>query len=414
MTTRTIGVVAGAWLLTGASAWAQDWPQWRGANRDNKVAGFIEPKTWPKELTKQWSVAVGQGDSSPVLVGDKLYVFGRVGAEEVLACLDAANGKELWKSGYKAQEVPTKPAGGIHAGPRSTPTVADGKVCSFGARGMLRCVDAAKGDVLWEKDTGKYPGFYTSSSPLIVDGLCIVCLGGDKAGEIAAFNLVDGSAKWSWTGGAAPYGSPVLMTAGGTRQVIAQMSGAGKGKGTPCTLVSVNLADGKKLWDFSFGSGYSDTMATPIVNGDELIYSAPTGGTIALKVAKKDDTFTATSLWKKKDAAHKYNTPVLRDGVLYGLSAKDSSLFCMNAETGERLWTDTTARGQCGHVLSAGPVLLSLSSDMYLIAFQPDKTGYRELGRYKVAETQPWAAPLIVGNRVYVKDQNKLTLWTIE
>jgi outer membrane protein assembly factor BamB len=157
-------------------------------------------------------------------------------------------------------------------------------------------------------------------------------------------------------------------------------------------------------------------MPTPIVDGATVIYSAPTGGTVALKIAKEDGTFTAATLWKKSDAAHKYNTPVLRGGLLYGLTAKGkgSALFCMDIQNGETLWTDSTPRGQCGHVLDAGPVLVALSSDMYLVAFEPDKKGYREVARYPVAETQPWAAPLIAGNRVFVKDQNSLMLWTIE
>jgi hypothetical protein len=109
---------------------------------------------------------------------------------------------------------------------------------------------------------------------------------------------------------------------------------------------------------------------------------------------------------------------VLTGGALYGLTAKGkgggSALFCMGAQSGETLWTDSTARGQCGHILDCGAVLLCLSSDMYLVAFAPDKKGYHEVARYKVAETQPWAAPIVAGNRVYVKDQNSLTLWTLE
>jgi outer membrane protein assembly factor BamB len=92
---RTIGV--SFVLLLGAGVRAQDWPQWRGPNRDNKVTGFTEPKTWPKELTKKWQVAVGVGESSPVLAGGKIYVFARVGDEEVILCLDATSGKEIWK-----------------------------------------------------------------------------------------------------------------------------------------------------------------------------------------------------------------------------------------------------------------------------------------------------------------------------
>src|SRR5437763_15663144 len=76
---------------------AQDWPQWRGANRDARAAGFDAPKTWPKELTKKWSVTVGDGVASPALVGDKIYVFARQGGAEITRCLEAGTGKELWQ-----------------------------------------------------------------------------------------------------------------------------------------------------------------------------------------------------------------------------------------------------------------------------------------------------------------------------
>src|SRR5215203_48466 len=98
---RTIGMFVGcAVFLTAGVAKAQDWPQWRGANRDAKATGFTAPRTWPKELTQKWKVTVGDGVATPSLVGDKLYVFARQGGSEVFRCLDAATGKELWIDKY--------------------------------------------------------------------------------------------------------------------------------------------------------------------------------------------------------------------------------------------------------------------------------------------------------------------------
>src|SRR2546422_531974 len=157
MNMRWVVVVAAGFGMFSVAAGAADWPQWRGPNRDNKVEGFIAPATWPKELTKKWTVKVGYGDASPVLVGDKLYVFTRQGGDEVLSCLDAGSGKELWKDKYAAKEVTgaaikVGPRPG-HPGPRSTPTVAEGKICTFGASGVLSCLDAATGKLLWRKDS---------------------------------------------------------------------------------------------------------------------------------------------------------------------------------------------------------------------------------------------------------------------
>src|SRR6267142_4801419 len=122
-------LLAYAVLLGANCVWAQDWPQWRGPNRDNHVTGFTEPATWPKELTKKWKVTVGVGESSPVLVGDKIYVFSRQGGDEVTLCLDAADGKEVWKDKYPATAI--KGPASAYPGPRSTPAVGEGKVCTL-------------------------------------------------------------------------------------------------------------------------------------------------------------------------------------------------------------------------------------------------------------------------------------------
>src|SRR5438552_1600414 len=98
-------------LFLAAASSAADWPQWRGQNRDAKVTGFTPPATWPKELTKKWSVTVGDGVATPALVGDKIYAFARQGDEEVTTCLESGSGKLLWDETYKAGAGAGPPAG---------------------------------------------------------------------------------------------------------------------------------------------------------------------------------------------------------------------------------------------------------------------------------------------------------------
>jgi outer membrane protein assembly factor BamB len=406
----TTGVLASCVLLLAASgARAQDWPQWRGPNRDGKVAGFTAPKTWPKALTQKWTASVGDGVSSPVLVGNKVYAFGRQGGEEVITCLDAASGNVLWRDKYEA--VPVKgPAAGFgkvkFTGPRSTPAVAQGKVCTLGVGGVVSCVDAGTGKVVWRKDTRSKPRFFTSSSPLITNGLCIV-----YAGALTAYDLATGEEKWKWTGGETPYGSPVLMTVDGVKQVVTP--------GSDSTVVGVSLADGKLLWQFKFrGSGYSSSYGTPIIDGQTVVYCAPglrggPGSWMAFKVEKKGDRFEVTELWNKSPAPYQYNTPVRKGDLLFGLSA-GRNFFCADARSGKVLWTDQTTRGEAGGVVDAGSVILALTGNSELVAFEPSDKGYMEVARYKVSATSGLPYPIIAGNRVFVRSPDSLTLWAIE
>ena len=407
-TNRSIVVIASCVIVLIAScALAQDWPQWRGPNRDGKAGGFAAPQKWPTELTQKWKVTVGSGDATPALVGEKLYVFARQGAEEVTLCLNAGDGKEVWRDKYAAQAV-TGPAARQHPGPRSSPAVADGKVVTLGVAGVLSCLDAAGGKLIWRKDPFPrvVPRFFTASSPIIVDGMAIAQLGGKGNGAIIAFDLSTGNEKWKWAVEGPDYASPALLTAEGTKQIVTL---------TEKSIVAVGLADGKLLWQLPFApQGMAYNAATPIVDGQTVIYAGKGRGTKAVKIEKQGDGFAAKELWSNPDLAPQFNTPVLKDGLLFGLSDR-GNLYCINAKTGQTAWTDTARHGRgFAGVVSAGSALLALPSTSELIVFKPDGKEYAEIARYKVAETATYAHPVIAGNRVFVKDQDSLAMWIVQ
>ena len=406
-------VTVGCVILIGARCvFAQDWPQWRGPNRDGKTVTWLMepqtwPKTWPKELTQTWKTTVGLGDSTPALVGTKLYVFTRQGGDEVTLCLNAANGKELWKDKYAAQEVTG--AARRHPGPRSSPTVADGrKVVTLGVGGVLSCLDAATGRVVWRKDPFPkvVPRFFTSFSPIIVDGMVVAHLGGQGNGAIIAFNLYTGDEKWRWADEGPDYGSPVLLTVAGTKQVVAP---------TEKSIVGISVSDGTLLWQLaSVPPKRAYNAATPIVDGQTVIYAAKGRGIKAVKIEKQGSGFTANERWSNSELGVQFNTPVLRNGLLFGLSDR-GNLFCINARTGQTAWTDATQRdrGGFGPIVSAGSCLLALPSNGELMVFKPDGKRYDEIARYKVSETPTYAHPVISGNRVFIKDQETVTMFRI-
>ena len=403
-----ISVVAGALILISATGiLAQDWPQWRGANRDGKVTGFATPENWQIELTQKWQVTVGAGDATPALVGDKLYVFTRQGENEVVLCLNADDGKELWRDQYTAQAVTG--AAARHPGPRSSPSVTDGKVVTLGVGGILSCLDAATGKVVWRQDPfpGVVPKFFTAMSPMIVDGMCIAHLGGAGNGAIIAYDLNSGNEKWRWAGEGPEYASPVLLTVDNTKQIVTLAEKS---------IVGVGVADGKLLWQLPFvPQGRAYNAATPIVDGQTVIFTGASRGTKAVKIDKQGDSFVAKELWSNEEVAVQFNTPLLKEGLLFGLTNQDN-LFCLNAQTGQTAWLDTTRFGRGGFaaILDAGSNLLALASNSELIAFKPSSQEYTELARIKVADTPTYAHPVLVGNRIYVKDEETLTMWIIQ
>lgn len=404
LTNRTLALLLTC--LTASLAHAQDWPQWRGANRDGRSAGFNSPTTWPKELAKKWQVTVGDGDATPSLANGKLYVFARENGNEVARCLDAATGKELWQDKYETGAA-TGPASG-HAGPRSSPTVADGKVVTLGVRGTLSCLDAATGKKIWRKDDfkGSWPKFFTSSSPLVADGLCIAQLGGETDGAIAAYDVNTGDQKWKWAGDGTAYASPILATVDGTKVILAE---------TDKSLVAISLADGKPLWQTPYagrGMGGYNT-ATPIVDGQTVIYAGPGRGTKAVKLEKSGAEITAKDLWSNSDNSVQFSTPILKNGLIYALSGKDN-FFSLDAKDGKTLWTAPAGgRRGFGSLVDAGSVVLALTPNAQLTVLEPGEKEFKQLATYKVADSDTYAYPVPSGNRIYIKDQTSVTLWTL-
>jgi outer membrane protein assembly factor BamB len=463
-----------ALLVLAGIATAQDWPQWRGANRDAKASDFNAPATWPQQLTQKWKVTVGDGVASPAVVGDRVFVFARHEGDEIIRCLNAQTGDEIWQDRYAA-EAPRGPASG-YAGPRSSPTVADGKVVTLGVQNTLCCYDAATGKQLWRKDEfgNDVPRFSSSSSPIIVNGMCVAQLGGqEEGGGIIAFDLASGNERWRWTGDSPAYGSPVLMSVGGAEFIITP---------TDKNLVAISL-DGKLLWEMPYEQGRYNA-ATPIVNGDILIVAGPQTGITAFRLKKEGDKLVEEKLWSNADNSLIYNTPVLKGNLLIGLS-NDNQLFCINLDNGEATaWTAPITRaaagadaagrgvnnsrdnrvratyvqatqqeerqqqgrgegrgfdrdrrrgegrgrfgggrrggrggggrGGYGSVVDAGSVLLALSPAGELVVFKPSDQAFTEVARYKVADEGTYAYPVAVGDAFYIKDSDSLSRWSLK
>lgn len=380
---------------------AQDWPQFRGVNRDSKVTGFKTPATWPAELTQAWKVQVGTGDATPALAGNKIYLNTRQGDNEVVLCLDAATGKEIWKNQYPSPAV-TGPAGS-HPGPRSTPAVSGDKVVTFGAAGVLTCLDAATGKVAWRKENtdNAVPQFFTGMSPLIVENKCIAHIGTKDKGQVVAIDMKTGNELWKWSGDGPAYASPSLMTADGKKTVVVQ---------TEKNLIGLDLSDGKLLWQMATPVAQRFyNCVSPYINGKTIYVSGQGAGMKAVNI----ENGGVKEIWSNTEVGAKWNTPVLRDGFLYGFTDQ-KRIYCINASTGATAWMDNTVNSDFATISDCGDVLIGMPSTGNLIVFKPDPKGYSEVAKYKVSDTPVYAFPVIAGNSIYVKDAESLTMYVIK
>ena len=387
-------------ILSSSVSFSQDWPQWRGMNRDSKVTGFKAPAAWPAELKQAWKVTVGFSDATPVLSSNKIYLNTRQGDQEVILCLDAATGKELWENSYAAMAV-TGPSASQHPGPRGTPAVSNGKIVTFGASAILSCLDASTGKLVWRKEnpTNAFPAFFTGTSPLIVDGMCIIHLGKKDDGQVIAYDLNSGNEKWKWAGEGPSYSSPSVMTIDGKKLLIVI---------TEKNIMALGLTDGKQLWQIATPVQQRFyNCVSPYIDGQNIYLSGQGTGTKAIRVEKSGNEYVTKELWSNTEVGAKWNTPVLKDGLLYGFTDQ-KRIYCLNAATGQTAWIDNAVTSDFSTIVDCGSVIIGLTSTDNLLVLKPDGKAYSEIVKYKVSDTPIYAYPVVSGNNIYIKDAETL------
>jgi outer membrane protein assembly factor BamB len=399
-------------FITGLTAVAQarqaatDVTQWRGANRDGAVAGFTAPATWPAQLTQRWKVEVGLGYATPIVVGNRVYVFARQGEEEVMSALDAATGKVLWRTAYPAPFEMNSAARPHGPGPKSTPIFSNGRLYSIGMTGVVTAFDAASGKQIWQKPAMNPVPMYTSHafSPLIEGSTVIFHVGGHNKGALTAFDLNTGQVRWEWTGDGPGYGSPIVANIGGVRQLVTITQGK---------LVGVNAATGALLWEQPLVSPNFTNSITPVQFGNTVVVWGHGGPMTAFTVGRNGNQWAVTTAWEA-DLPGRMSNSVTDGDVMYGLTSRNmGQYYVVDGKSGKILWNSEPRQAAQAALVRAGDILFSLENDSELVVFRASRAALEEVRRYKVADAETWAQPAVSGNRIFVKDVSTLTLWTL-
>lgn len=408
--------------LPGRSS-AEDWPQWRGPNRDGvwQETGVVE-KFDSDQLPRKWSVPIAAGYSGPTVADGRVFVTDRdheLSTERVL-CFDEQTGKRLWKHEYTSDYGRI----GYPAGPRASVTIDGDLAYCLGATGHMHCLRAADGSVVWHRDLdAEYdiamPIWGIAASPLIYKDLVILHIGGTGGACVVALDKADGRERWRALDDRGQYSAPILIEQGGRPVVICW---------TGDSVSGMDAETGKVHWRHEWKPRNMPIgIATPVVERDRVFFTSFYDGSLMLKLAA--DRPAAEKLWqiagpdeRNTEALHSIiSTPVFENGYIYGVDSY-GELRCLNAADGSRLWEDQTATPRARwsniHFVKNGDRYFLFNERGELIIARLSPKGYDEISRTKLIEPTMeqlrqrggvcWSHPAFANRHVFVRNDKEL------
>jgi outer membrane protein assembly factor BamB len=403
-------------FFTTSSIVSQDWPQWRGVNRDGKSVETGLLKTWPSGGPKLiWKTSnLGEGYAGVSVAGNRLYTMGGLSETNMILAIDTEDGKILWSTRFgEAGLVGNESSGNVFPGPRCTPTVDGDRIYGLDHHGEFICVTAADGKIQWRRHLvddfgGTVPRWGFSESPL-VDGNQVVVTAGGSQGTIVALNKRTGEVIWrskDFTDDA-QYSSILPVEIDGVRQYV-QL--------TMEHVVGISPKDGSVLWTAP-RVGRTAVIPTPIVE-DNYVYvtSGYNVGSHLFHVTSNNGRFSAKQVYAERDMSNHHGGVVKVGDHLYGYS-DSKGLVCQNFITGEIVWAERKSIRK-GAVCFADGMLYfreERSGDMVLVEAVP--TGYSEKGRFPQpdrSEEMAWPHPVITYSKLYLRDQGNLFCYDVK
>ena len=380
-------------LAFAGSVLGADWPHYRGPAQDGSTKEELGTLA-AKGIRERWNAKVGTGLSSMTVFGSRVFTAGYKNGKEILYCLDAATGKPLWTHAWNAKLGDYL----FEGGPRATPTVDGQRVFMVGADGEVVCVDASNGKPIWNKDLvrefrARRMDWGFCASPTVDGDNVIIDAGGEGASTVA-LKKDSGALVWKNGDDEPGYGSVVIANVDGKRTAVVFKAAA---------LVGHDAANGRILWSFPWETAWKVNAATPLLAGDLLVISsAYNHGAAGVRVKGGKPT----QVWFNKKLKAHFNSPVHRDGFIYGIDGevgKKSALVCLEARTGNEKWRAGGLKNG-SLILTGDSKLLILTETGDLVAAEAAPGGYRELSRQKVLSGRCWVQPVFANGVIYCRN----------
>lgn len=403
---------------------AQEWPDWRGANRDGiwKGEGIVQ-KFDENPIPVKWSVPVGPGYTGPTVANGKVYLMDRIekpDEQERILCFDAETGKAVWSFSYDCSYESV----GYPAGPRASVVIHEGKAYSLGTMGHLFCFNAITGQVLWQNDLQKeyhirMPIWGIAATPLICGEKIILQIGGSNNACVVALDKNTGNEIWRNLDDGASYSAPIVIERDGKKVLIVW---------TADNLAGLDPDSGEAYWKIAFPLRMAMGISTPVVYGDYIFVSSFYGGALLANLDKTG--LKAEKVWmrageneRKTDALHcVINTPVIKEGYIYGVDSY-GELRCLDLKTGDRIWENLTAvnknRWANIHFIEHGDKTWMFNEHGELLITELSPGGLKVISRARLIEPTivqlnrsgtgvTWSHPAFVNSKVYIRNDREL------
>ena len=384
-----------------------EWPQWRGPLRNGVSSETGLLKQWPANgPAMTWSITnLGDGYGSLAVKADRIYVQGTIREASAVFCLNRVDGKMIWSASLGPMVNDSR-----GNGPRGTPTLDEDRVYALTENGDLACLRARDGSRVWSKNIlkefgGSNPHWLISESPLVDDNRLIVSPGGRGAG-IVALDKMTGAEIWRSRelNDQAGHASCIAADVGGVRAYMNFTSSA---------AVGVRASDGKLMWRYTNVANRVANCTTPVFADNKVFFSSAydTGG-VLLNLTAQNGEVKAQEAYFTRDMMNHHGGMVLVNGYLYGFS--NAILTCLEFNTGKVMWRNRSV-GK-GSITYADGMLYLLGEKQMVGLAEANPNAYVEKGRFPIKDMgrESWAHPVVVGGKLYIRNQNELTCYDVK